>query len=349
MVEAPAPDAPPALMPPRPNFHDFGRVPDGQVATHVFRYRNVSARPIAVLRVVPSCGCAVPTLRSVAPDGTVVVGPPITAAPPLLSVPPQGVLELKLSIDTSAVTQKNVDRLYTIRIESDAEASFYLSLEAHIFVERAFEIAPPFMSLGRVPESVGGQGAVSIAQGVGFAWEVQEVVESPPGLTTWIIYDEPQGRRVWEIAGRLDPPLARGTYQGRLRVVTADPQGHPGPELTIAVQGEVVGDLESAPARFVFAAGRGERAEMAGVLRSLVPGQRFTLTSGEFEAQHATYLELAFDPVAPDGQGKSGEWNLRVATLPPLPADEILRGELVLTTDDPAYPEFRLPYVVHLR
>jgi hypothetical protein len=345
-------ETPPAdeLTPPRPGFHDFGRVPDGEVVQHVFRYRNASARPISILRVVPSCGCAVPALRSVAPDGTVVAGPPITAEPPLLTIQPEGVLELDLRIDTRGVGEKNVDKLYTTRIESDAEGSFYFSLEAHIFVERAFEVAAPaFVNLGRVPMSVGKTGAVSIAQGRGFDLEVQEVVEASPGLATWIVFEEVQGRKVWEVTARLDPPLERGTYVGSLRVATADPAGKPGPVLTFPVRGEIVADLETVPARFVFASTRSDPTEMTAVLRSLVPGQRFLLTGGRVEPEHAAVLAADFEPVLPDGEGKSGEWTVRLATTPPLPADEMLRGNLVLATDDPAYPEVVVPYVVHLR
>ncbi len=335
--------------PQRPNFHDFGHVPDGETVEHVFRYRNASRRPIAILRVVPSCGCAVPSLRSVASDGTIVLGLPITADPPLVTVPPEGTLELELRIDTREVNQKNVDRLYTTRIESDAQGSFYVSFEAHLFVERAFEIAPAFLNLGRVAESVGGQGSVSVVQGPDFDFGVKEVVEASSGLVTSIRFEQVMQRNVWEVTARLDPPLARGTYRGSLRLATEDPSGQAGPELSIPVQGEIVGDIESVPARLVFAAPRSERKEVRGIVRSLVPGQRFRLTGSRVEEAHAALLEASFEPVEPDGEGKSGEWEVALATKPPLPAGEILRGNLVLATDDPAYPEVAVPYVVHLR
>ena len=49
---------------PRPNFHDFGRVPDGDTVTHVFRMPNEDPRDVSVTAVDPGCGCTVASLRA---------------------------------------------------------------------------------------------------------------------------------------------------------------------------------------------------------------------------------------------------------------------------------------------
>lgn len=336
---------------PRPNYHDFGHVRDGEVATHVYRFRNAGTGPVAIDRVVPSCGCAVPSIRFVAADGTIVSGEPISSdRRPLLSVPAGATFEIELRINTREVAQKNVDRLYTIRISTDAAGGYYQNLEAHIFVERPFEIVPGVLNLGRVPMNVGATGSVQVIQGPAFDLAVGDVLEASPGIGIEIRFEEILARKVWTVAARLDPPLEPGRYQGLIRLATRDPNGKAGHELSIPVYGEIIPDVVCEPSRLVFASPRQESATMRARVKSLMPGHRFAVREGSPEEAHAGLFDLSFTAVEPDATGKSGEWELVLATRPPLPdAEALLRGELRLLTDDPAYAELRVPYVVHLR
>ncbi len=336
---------------PRPNYHDFGHIRDGEVATHVYRFRNAGTEPIAIERVVPSCGCAVPSIRSVAEDGTVVQGEPSSSdRRPLLSLPAGATLEIELRINTREVAQKNVDRLYTIRITTDAAGGYYQNLEAHIFVERPFEIVPAVLNFGRVPMSVGATGSVQVVQGPAFEVGVGDLLEASPGIAVEIRFEEILARKVWTVAARLDPPLEPGRYQGLIRLATRDPNGEAGHELSIPVIGEIIPDVVCEPSRLVFASPRQESAQMRARVKSLVPGHRFLVREGSMEEPHAGFFDVSFTAVEPDAAGKSGEWELVLATRPPLPdAEALLRGELRLLTDDPAYAELRVPYVVHLR
>ena len=54
------------------NEFDFGKIPQGKPVTHVFLFKNISNRPIALENVQASCGCTTPewSKDSVAPGQT---------------------------------------------------------------------------------------------------------------------------------------------------------------------------------------------------------------------------------------------------------------------------------------
>lgn len=41
--------------------HDFGEVPEGPKAVHVFKFTNVGKEPLIIMSASASCGCTVPT------------------------------------------------------------------------------------------------------------------------------------------------------------------------------------------------------------------------------------------------------------------------------------------------
>ncbi|MFK7973113.1 MAG: DUF1573 domain-containing protein [Bacteroidia bacterium] len=43
---------------------DFGKIQEGDVVTHTFRFKNVGANPLLLTRVKPSCGCTSPKWSS---------------------------------------------------------------------------------------------------------------------------------------------------------------------------------------------------------------------------------------------------------------------------------------------
>lgn len=56
-------------------LHDFGNVPEGTMATHEFRFRNVGNQPVIIANVQASCGCTTPdwTKTPVLPGKTGIV------------------------------------------------------------------------------------------------------------------------------------------------------------------------------------------------------------------------------------------------------------------------------------
>jgi len=335
--------------PARPYFHDFGRVPDGEVAEHVFRLRNTDPRPVAIKRVVPSCGCTVPSVRYVADDGSLVHGEPITSkAPELLSIPPGALVELALRIETADIRDKNVDKLLMVTVTTDSPNGYYLTLETHIVASRPFELVPNGIQLGAVAVNGGGGGAIEAVRALGFDERLTGVLRTPPGVTAELVPRDPPDGRAWTVSARLAPPLELGAWKGELLLATETAAGEPGEPLVVPMAARVVPDLQCDPARLVFYADPGAFGHTT--LSSLLPGHRLRVLEAAVDPAHRELLAVSFEPAHPDGEGRSGEWTLRLEPRDPLATEaDLLSGEVVLRLDDAQHPEVRVPYAVHVR
>ena len=335
---------------PRLEFHDFGRVPDGDTVTRVFRMRNDDARPIAIQRVDPGCGCTVPALRAVLPDGSIVQGEPVKSkVPVLLSIPPGAIFELELAIHTRDMVTKNADKLLTVRLATDSPASYFVTLELHILVEKPFAIVPGTLALGLVPESGGKEGKVEIVPAGAFAHTLGELRELPPGVTAELSFEERNFMPLWTLKAALHPPLERGLRTLTLRIATRDETGAEGRDLEVPLTAQVVADLTADPSRIVFKVEGDAPAEGQLELYSLLPGQRLRVIGVELPEEARSWLAAEAVPLEADGSGASERWRIVLRATPPLPPGKALSGRLRLRLDDPQHPEHELDYVVHAR
>jgi hypothetical protein len=335
---------------PRPEFHDFGRVHDGDTVGRVFQMRNTDPRPIAIQRVDPGCGCTVAALRAVRLDGPIEPGEPIRSrAPALLTVAPGELAELEVKVSTHEIANKNNHKLVTIRITTDSPNRHFLTLEVHVFVEQPFAVVPGMLALGRVPESGDGRGKVEIAQAGGFHYELKEVLAPPEGVFAQLTKEIRLGVPVWVLEAGLEPPLARGPRNLTLRIATEESPGVPGRDVSVPLVATVVGDLATEPERLVFAAPRDAAQRGSCELASLLAGHRLRVTGVEVPAEQRELLAARYEPLDPDDGGTSLGWRITLETRPPLPARETLAGKLLVHLDDSQHPSHVLEYVVHLR
>ncbi len=335
---------------PRLNFHDFGFVPDGDTVTHVFRMRNSDPRPVAIQRVDPGCGCTVAALRVLRGDGTLEAGKPIRSKEPeLLSVGPGEVAELEVQIATRDVATKNNHKLVTMRILTDSPNGYFLTLEVHVFVEKPFALVPGTLALGRVPESGGGRGRIEIVQAGSLAHELKEVLAPPAGVFAALTKEIRFERPVWVLEAGLEAPLTRGPRSATLRIATEQSPGVPGREIEVPLTATIVGDLATEPERLVFSAPRDAAQRASCEFFSLLAGQRLRVTGLELPEDQRALLGARYEALDPDDGGTSLRWRITLETLPPLPAQEMLTGKLLLNLDDPQHPSHELEYVVHLR
>ena len=335
---------------PRLNFHDFGRVPDGEVVTHAFRMRNDDPSPVTIQRVVPGCGCTIASLRYTAPDGTLVPGQPIgSKSLKLLVIPPGVVAELEVKIDTRQLATKNADKLIITNVTTDSPNGYYLTFEVHILVEKPFVVVPGMIQLGRVPRSGGADGSVEIVPARGFQHAIAKIQEFSPGLHAELASEERMGTPLWTLRAGFDPPLQPGLHQAKVVLATRTPEGEPGRTLEVALMAQVVDDLAADPERIVFAASRDESAQGQAQVFSLLAGQRLKVLGVELSETQRELFEVTCLSEEPDGDGKSLRWTVTLATRTPLPADPLLSGKLLLRLDDPLQERFELPYVVHLK
>jgi hypothetical protein len=335
---------------PRPYYHDFGHVPDGEVVEHVFRMRNEDPVPVAITRIIPGCGCTVPSVRAVLADGSVVPGLPVsTKEQTLVSVPPGAMAEVALKIETGELSTKNTDKLVTIAVSTDSPGGYYVNLEVHILVEKPFSVVPNTLGFGLVPESGGGAARVEIVAVPGYENRVVQVIETPPGMQVEIAADDRGARPLWTIDARLAAPLERGLLQGNLRLATVDTKGAPGRELVVPWKAQVVADLVSEPERLVCVATREEVATATVELRSLLAGHRLRATGVEVPEEHRAILEATLEPVEPDDTGAAARWKVELRTRPPLGAETPLTGEITVRLDDPQHPSAAIAYAVHVK
>ena len=343
--------------PDRPYFHDFGSVPDGEVVTHVFRMRNSDPRPLTVTRIVPGCGCTVPTIRYLKEDGTAVEGAQVGAdTEELLTIPPGALVEIELRIDTKDIRQKNLDKLLIVTVTTDSPNGYYQNLEAHIIVSRPFEIVPAAINMGRIPANGGGVAALDVVPAGGYDHSLGEIVSQPASTSVNLERFEQGDRGGWKLTVRLEPPLDLGLWKDEVVLSTLDPLGEPGIEIRVPVSALVVGDISADPPRLAFYADPGAVAQTR--LRSLLTGQRLRVLAAAVEPDHADMLAVRFEPVghAPDdghdhgSAEESDDWTLFLEPVPPLSAPGgVLRGSVRVTLDDAQNPELLVPYVVHLR
>jgi hypothetical protein len=336
---------------PRNYYHDFGDVPDGDVVEHVYRLQNVEEVPVTIVRIIPSCGCSVPTVSYLSDTGERVRGTNDPAGKEkVIEIPPGVTADLSLRIDTREIRLKNADKLVFMNLETDARDGLYLKLEAHIRVLKPFFLTPNGIQLNKIPRSGGGRGSFEIAQAPGFAHRIAGVAELPEDVTVEITRTGLEPREVWSVVGELLPPLELGRQTRYVTLDTVDEQGNPYRPLRFGITGLVTEDVIADPARIVFACDKDERTPTSSEVRvfSLLQGHRLKVTAAELPPEHSDLLALAYSTQELDASGKSSEWTLTLATRPPLEG-EILRGSAHLKFDDPQVESLEIPYVVHLR
>ena len=337
---------------PRDNYHSFGRVRDGEVVRHVFRLENTDDAPIGITKITPSCGCTVPKVSYRTEDGELVQGRPAhTRDEVLLEIPPGVIAELELVIDTNDVSMKNVDKLLIVNVATNSPNSFYLpALEAHIYVERPFNIVPNGINLGNIARSGGGTGTVEIVQAGGFPYRIGEIIELPDGVHAELRNEQRLQRDVWILEAGFDPPLELGTRTAQVVLSVFDSNDEPARALPVPITAVAVDDIRPDPARLIVKAARDAETQALVRVKSLLAGHRFEILEAQLEESHAELLALSFEAEEADPSGRSASWSLNLRTRPPIEVqDQMLQGHVRLRLDDPQHPEVEVPYVVHLR
>lgn len=333
-------------------FHDFGHVRDGERVAHVFRLRNEDPVDVSITRVVAGCGCTVPALRAVLPDGTVVPGEsPASKAERLLTVPPGALAEVEIAVDTGHIASKNVDKLVTIGITTDSPGGYFVNLEVHILVARPIYAVPESLQLGQVPQNGGGAGKIELVPAPGFEEEVSGVDELPEGVTAELRRETRVGGEVTILDLRVEPPLPLGPLRRTVRLATVDAAGQPTAGLEVPIVATVVPDLVSDPVRLILTGPRGDALEARTTVSSLLAGHRLRIRSVEVvDPAQAQWLAATLEPLEPDDDGRAKAWRLSLRTLAvPDGIETPLGGELRLELDDPQHPTFAVGYAIHLR
>lgn len=314
----------------RPYFHDFGVIQDGTRPSHTFQIKNTEVNPVTLHDVLPSCSCVVPAVRSISPTGAITKGSTRSAGP-VSVVPPGGLLEIEVLLDTQHIRRKNADRLSTIRLRTDSRITPFLTLELHVIVEQLIQATPWEINLGEIPTSAGGTMHTTVVA----TSPVLEVdltdsqVISGEGLETTLQIEEQLGRKVWRVNAELSPGLKVGPWNGAIKVeISAPTQDPPTRELIVPVRARIVEDIILRPRRAFLTPANTAGAEFT--VQALIPGERVTVTSASLSDCPEGLFSATATPIRPDADGRSDRWKIRVVRGQAKHAGKI-NGRLMVT------------------
>jgi hypothetical protein len=314
-------------------YHDFGNVPLGDSARHVFHLKNTDAAPVLVTRMQPTCSCTIAELSFQAADGSPARIKSSAHAGDPTPIPPGAAVELAFTIDTahSEQTSHNTDKLYSVQVVTSSENRAYLRFEGHIVIERAFQATPQPLDLGRIPRNGGATGEVEIIPVGDSGASLVGVGKLPPGVRADLIAEPLYGSTLWTLQVTLEPPLAPGPVLQRFDLMAEDTEGLPYPPFPIEVHAYAVEDVDWSPQRFLMRnASVADRPLEATIeLYSLLAGDRLLVTGAHLEGEGTERLALKFEPNLRDAAGRSERWTLRLTPQQPF-GDRIVRGKAVV-------------------
>lgn len=334
---------------PRPNFHDFGDVAFGTTFEHTFVLDNGDAGPVHVLRALPSCSCTVPGLVAFdAAGGRIAATPEDPEA--LIRVPEDGRLELTLRITTHTLRETNIDKLVTVRLQTDSSSTPFLTLEAHFRVPTDFRIAPEVADFKSVPRSKGKSMQVEFIPTEHGQLDIAGLEFAPEELTVEVFPNEIVGGGATSVLLHLDADLPPGPLRGTIKLKTRRIDGEAGPLLDLPYQALIRPDLYFEPPQVLLM----PQAERPGLGQTIAIGTHrerhaFRIDAVSAEGEHAAGFEIDVEPVGTVFQsGAAGRWYVHVhwpAGLFPDPRPESIAGELVVRfgPEDDLEP-LRIPY-----
>lgn len=332
----------------RSNFHDFGSVPLGEIARHVFRLRNTDAQTVELLRIDPSCGCTVASARLA---GATQAAPSHSSV--ILSVPPGAVAEIELRVDTREVHDKNRDKGLTIRLTSSSPHRPYLVLEAHLVVDQPLQIVPAGLEFGRAASGAGARTRVEIAP-VGESGTIPVGLGPlPAGVQAELRREDRVGRALWIVEASLEPGLPLGPLRGSFELRTRRPAQPPAAgfdyrvddgvswvearpiELRLAAQ--IVPDIELFPAQLAARGKRGGPLVARATLEAHLAGQRVRVLAAHCEGPGAEQLVAQWKALDADDTGRATRFEITLEAPPDLDPPQAA-GKGWFTLDDPQQP-----------
>ena len=327
----------------RPLFIDFDKVPEGEVREHTYMLVNTDPRALTIHKLQSSCGCTVPRVTAIHPDGTRTAGK-MHGTGDVVSVPVGGQLELTVTTDTHHVRVKNQHKLNTVRLTCDSENEPYLSFEQHLWVVLAFNATPGVIDLELVPENGGRAGSTELfpAQ-TGSTVRVTGVHSHTDGLGVEFHEESRLAGNITIVTATLPPGLPRGSWIGELRLDTTGDDGTgEGAPFLVKVRGQVTADVVCSPHSLILGNLDPENdATIECVIRALIPGERLMITGHRTEGD-ADSLAVTYEPDAPGADGRSMRWNVTVK-VPAGYTGKSLRGTIEFETDISSAPTVRVP------
>jgi hypothetical protein len=281
--------------------HDFGAVPEGGAARHLFKVRNTGKAPLEIKSVTASCGCT-------------------AAAPKEKQIAPGGSGEIEVSFDTRGRPGKT-EKTVTVASNDPRTPTTILTIKVH--VEQLLGFEPTFTFLtGFAGEGVKGE-----------TWLSGKLAgDARPRITRV----EPQGpTKVQLIERKTDAGPQRGLRfqlaprtigQGTFKVVVATGIGER-PEVEHQVTWSIRGNVEAPTVVYLDLAQPDLKERVIHV----------TSRRPDFRLKAARVLDGPFTAqLLPGGEGPRRA--VKLTTTQPQPPPSQIAGKLVLESNDPLEP-----------
>jgi len=347
-VVEPVPGGLEVVDPPNPAYPvdiGLGDLDYGETVEHVVKLRNLEDRALTIKKITAGCSCTLPSIAYTAPDGTRTVGNPRREGD-LLVVPPGGICDLTVSVNTRLSPTRNSRKRVIVRIDSDSQSDPYLSLEIHFTVVFPFQITPAIIDLGHLAINGGGSGSTDIVPIGGTGHRVLGVLECPQELECDLVPVNRLGEGIWVLHVRWLPPLASGYSRRLVKLSTSGPDGRgEGRPLEIQVQTNGVPDVTASPTRLVFPPADGARPNLALVeVQARLPGQKLKVRSTEILGPAADALKVLCEPIEPDEHGRATRLEVQLY-LEPSEAPEAFSGVVRLEFEGDEAEPLEIQYV----
>lgn len=331
--------------PDRPYFFALGTIPYGTIRDFEIRLRNDEARPIGLKDVLTGCGCTVPTVRTRAPDGSIVERRPRAGRDPV-ELAPGAVATIAVRIDSTQVKVTGKPKLVNVRVRSDATANPFLTIELSFTIDKPFTVNPPALRFAGVPKGGLGSAEVQIFCHGPDGNEITQVLSAPAFIDTELELRTEVLPPIWVLKARLQPRSRVGSFQDEIVLGSTGPHGEgTGRPFAVPVHVEVVEDVAVSPTRLQLPrVVPGSDVAARADVRMLLAGHRLAVQDWRVVGSGSKHLRVDVQPIAPvDDRGRSPHWRVELTTAAGL-AEPEFSGDVVLATDDPAWSEIRIPY-----
>lgn len=298
--------------------HDFGMVKEGDVATHMFKFRNIGSEPLVVSEVSACCGVTASLL-----SGDVT--------------PPDGEGEVELTCEFRG---KEGRKGRVVRIHSNDPDEPIVELRLTYIVEAPLSVTPNRLIFDKVPRGEERQGELRVLQ-VGKKglrvessadWLLAEVAgrDVPPTSS-----EPEEGEGECRVQVTLTPEAPSGELRELLTLTAGGGEGERAAE--VPVLGKVLGRMSVVPSRCPFR-GVSEGDSLTRRL-SVSCKEEFKVLKVESDLEFVSALVARPE----EGQAKEGQTYEIILIVKVDDLSAVRNGKVLIHTDDPEDPVIQVP------
>jgi len=327
---------------------NFGRLEEGEMATHTYRFRNKGNKPLVISEVETTCGCTAALLSDSLID-------------------PGGASEIKVTFNSRG---RAGDQLKHVNVYTNDPQHKTVGLSIEGYISVYLRVSPRTLNFGEVSKGESKTLTVTLMSWDGIDFEILDteapskyfLVQTSGTVQSWARFlrsikermerkfgntwaqfrtelegppetanpsgAESENARI--LAVTLSPSAPLGQHSGRLKIHTNVKEK---PVIEVALYASIVGDLTAVPKNYSFGSiKRGESKETVFSISSRSK-RAFRVTSLESNSKYAT-AELIQTP-------ERGNYQVKVKVSPHAPVGQ-LTGTITVCTDDRDQPEIGL-------